>query len=291
MNKPFIVILLFLLFSGGAKAQKAPPVLASADKTKILLGEQFDLVVGARFVNEADVNFFTVDSLPHFEIVQKSKIDTERADQNIVLTQRITLTSFDSGRWQIPSLALAGTRLQTKPITIEVVFSSPFDPKKDYNDIKEILNVKKPSEPTWYWYVIGAVLLLLLFILLFPRKKKEKPEEVLDANAYRKAISDLQKLQKEDVSQKDVKTFYVQLVDIFRRYLHTGKGLQSFSKTTDDLALQILKLNLTSDKYNELVQVLKLSDAVKYAKYEPAQEENSHALDVIRKSIDAIEKR
>jgi hypothetical protein len=135
------------------------------------------------------------------------------------------------------------------------------------------------------------VLLLLLFLLLFPRKKKETPEEVLDANAYRTAISDLQKLQKEDVSQKDVKTFYVRLVDIFRRYLHTGKGLQSFSKTTDDLALQILKLNLTSDKYNELVQVLKLSDAVKYAKYEPEQEENNHALDVIRKSMDAIEKR
>ena len=112
----------------------------------------------------------------------------------------------------------------------------------------------------------------------------------MDANAYRKAIADLQKLQKED-PQKDVKVFYVTLVDIFRKYLHTGKGLQSFSKTTDDLALEILKLNLTSDRYNELVQVLKLSDAVKYAKYEPAQEENNHALDVIRKSIDAIEKR
>ena len=291
MNRSFSVLLLFLLLSHGLKAQKAPPVIASADKTKVLLGEQFDLVVGARFLNEADLNFFNVDSLPHFEIVQKSKIDTERSDQNIVLTQRITLTSFDSGRWQIPSLTLAGGQLKTKPITIEVVFSSPFDPKKDYHDVKEILNVKKPSEPTWYWWVIGAVLLLLLFILLFPRKKKAKKEEVLDANAYRKAIADLQQLQKEDISQKEVKTFYVRLVDIFRRYLHAGKGLQSFSKTTDDLALQILKLNLTSDKYNELVQVLKLSDAVKYAKFEPSQEENDHALEVIRKSIDAIERR
>ena len=290
MSKPLFAVLLFLLFCCDMEAQKTSPVLASADKSKILLGEPFDLVVGARFINEADINFFSIDSLPHFEVLQKSKIDTERAERNIVLTQRITLTSFDSGRWQIPSFSLAGGQLKTKPIIIDVVFSSPFDPKKEYHDVKEILSVKKPAEPTWYWWVIGAVLLLLLFILLFPRKKKPK-EEALDANAYRTAILDLQKLKKEDISEKDVKAFYVRLVDIFRKYLHTGKGLQSFSQTTDDLALQILKLNLTSDKYNELVQTLKLSDAVKYAKFTPGQEENNHSLEVVRKCIDAIERR
>lgn len=291
MNKPLSLFLLFLLLCCGAQAQNVPSVLASADKSKILLGEQFDLVVGARFVNEADLNFFKIDSLLHFEIVQKSKVDTERNGQNIVLTQRITLTSFDSGRWQIPSLALNGTQLRTKPIAIDVVFSSPFDPKKDYHDVKDILSVKQPAEPTWYWWVIGAVLLLLLFILLFPRKKKPQKEEVIDANAYKKAIADLQKLHKQSLSPEEVKIFYVQLVDIFRTYLHKGKGLQSFSKTTDDLAIQILKLNLTSDKYNELVQTLKISDAVKYAKFIPGHDENDHALEVIRKSIEAIERR
>jgi predicted ArsR family transcriptional regulator len=83
----------------------------------------------------------------------------------------------------------------------------------------------------------------------------------------------------------------VRLVDIFRKYLQTGKGIQSFSKTTDDLALQVLNLNLTSDKYNELLQMLRLSDAVKYAKFTPASEENDHALETIRKTIDAIERR
>jgi hypothetical protein len=291
MNKLFSVILLFLLLCSEVQAQKTSPVLASADKSKILLGEQFDLVLGARFTDGAAVNFFSIDSLPHFEIVQRSKIDTERADQDIILTQRITLTSFDSGRWQIPAISLVGSQLKTKPIAIDVVFSSPFDPKKDYHDVKDILSIKKPANPTWYWYVIGAVLLLLLFMLLFPRKKKPKTDEVLDANAYRTAISDLQKLQREGLSQKDIKAFYVRLVDIFRKYLHTGKGLHSFSKTTDDLALQILKLNLTSDRYNELVQVLKLGDAVKYAKFIPDDAENNHSMEVVRKSIEAIEKR
>ena len=291
MRKLFFLVLIFLLFCSGLQAQNTSPVIASTDKQKILLGEPFDLVVGARYTNEANLSFFLVDSLPHFEILKKSKIDTERVEQNIVLTQRITLTSFDSGRWQIPSLILPGTQLKSKPLAIDVVFSSPFDPKKDYHDVKEIISVKKPADSNWYWYVIGAILLLLLFILLFPKKKKVPLEDRLDANAYRTAILDLQKLKKDGLAEKDIKAFYVSLVDIFRRYLHTGKGIQSFSVTTDDLALKIKTLYLPAETYNYLVETLRLSDGVKFAKFSPTQEENSHALEVIRRSIDTIEKR
>jgi LPXTG-motif cell wall-anchored protein len=290
-NKIFFLGLFFLLCGSSLYAQKAPPVIASTDKSKILLGEQFDMVIGARFTDEANLAFFNIDSLPHFEIVQKAKIDTERTDKNIVLTQKITLTSFDSGRWQIPAIPLPGTQLKTKPITIDVVFTSPFDPNKEYHDVKDILSVKKPMESQWYWYLIGGILLLLLFMLLFPRKKKNPNEVKLDANAYRTAIADLQKLKKEDLAEKDVKVFYVRLVDVFRTYLNKGKGLQSFSKTTDDLSMQMLDLNLRSDTYNELVQTLRLSDAVKYAKFAPGAKENDYSLEIIQKTIDAIERR
>jgi LPXTG-motif cell wall-anchored protein len=290
-NKIFFLGLLYLLCSSSLYAQKTPPVIASSDKSKILLGEQFDIVIGARFTDEASLAFFNIDSLPHFEIVQKAKIDTERTDKNIVLTQKITLTSFDSGRWQIPAIPLPGTNLKTKPITIDVAFTSPFDPNQEYHDVKDILGVKKPTESQWYWYLIGAILLLLLFLLLFPRKKKNPNEIKLDANAYRTAIADLQKLKKEELAEKDVKAFYVRLVDVFRTYLDKGKGLQSFSKTTDDLSMQVLDLNLRSDTYNELVQTLRLSDAVKYAKFAPNAEENNYSLEIIQRTIEAIERR
>ena len=290
MNR-FFSLFIFLLFCIITCAQKTPSVIASSDKSKILLGEQFDIVLGARYTDKSNLSFFEIDTLPHFEIVLKSKIDTQTTAQNIVLTQKITLTSFDSGRWQIPALSLSGSKLKTPPITIDVVFSSPFDPKKDYHDVKEIIGVSKPSESTWYWYVIGAALLLLLFILLFPRKKKPAKEIELDPGAYKTALADLQKLKKEQVAEKDAKVFYVRLVDIFRKYLQSGKGIQSFSKTTDDIALQIRDLNLPIDTQNDLVQTLRLSDAVKFAKFIPPSEQNNHALETIKKTIDAIEKK
>ena len=76
-----------------------------------------------------------------------------------------------------------------------------------------------------------------------------------------------------------------------KNYLHSGKGLHSLSKTTDDLSLQILDINLPADKYNDLVQTLRLSDAVKFAKFTPTSEENSLSWEIIRKTIDAIDKR
>ena len=44
MNKPHLVVLLLLLFCNSIYAQKTLPVIASTDKSKVLLGEQFDLV-------------------------------------------------------------------------------------------------------------------------------------------------------------------------------------------------------------------------------------------------------
>ena len=75
MNKPLLVVFLFLLLCSDLQAQKTSPVQASTDKSKILLGEQFDIVLGAHFMTGANLAFFAIDSLQHFEILQKSKID------------------------------------------------------------------------------------------------------------------------------------------------------------------------------------------------------------------------
>lgn len=290
MNKFFLFLSLFSLCIGTiVHAQQKPPVAATVDRNKIVIGEPFDLILDARFPDLSSVYFFEFDSLPHFEVLKKSKIDTTSLGNEMLLSQRITLTSWDSGRWQLPSFSLAQNQYKTKPITIDVGFSSPFDPKQEYHDVKEIIEVQQPEKTTWYWYAIGALLLLVLFILLFPGKKKETPKPPPPVDAYQQAIHGLEKLKK-DYSSKEVKLFYIELVDVFRNYLHQRKGIQSFSKTTDDLAAQIKGLNLPAGLYNDLVQTLQLSDAVKFARFTPGAEENDESFNVIRKSIDTIEK-
>lgn len=290
MSKSFCLFFFSLLICTAILAQKKAPVAATVDRTKILIGEQFDLILDARFANISSASFFTVDSLPHFEIIKKEKIDTATVGNEVLLSQRITLTSWDSGRWQLPSFTLAKTLQRTKPIAIDVVFSSPFDPKQDYHDVKDILNVEKPSQPKWYWYLAGAALLLILFILLFPKKKKEKAETVIHPDAYKTAIDELIKLKKQKPTT-DAKAFYSGLIDVFRKYLLQRKGIQSFSQTTDELALMIKPLQLSKETYSNLVETLRLSDAVKFAKFTPTEEEKDQSLTIIGKTIEAIENK
>lgn len=280
-----IVFLLLIAFTSlTVTAQK---VAVTADKEKILIGEQFHLRLQANFNRGEPLDFFEIDSIPRFEILDKSAIDTSKFNDGFALVQELTLTSWDSGKIQIAPFILG--RYQTKVLSVDVAYSpSPFDTTQPYHDVHDILEVKQPIESTWYWYLIGLLVLILLFLLFFPKgKPKAKGEFVSDEGAYKKALKKLDALQKR--TDADRKLFYTDLVQIFREYLHKRKNIYSFSKTTEDLSVQIEKLNMEENQYQQLVQTLLLSDLVKYAKYQPSTQENQNSINDIRESIVAIE--
>jgi hypothetical protein len=71
--------------------------------------------------------------------------------------------------------------------------------------------------------------------------------------------------------------------------LHRRKNIQSFSKTTEDLGKQVGQLHIPGSDYQQLLEVLQLSDFVKFARYKPSLSENQVSYDVIKKSIASIE--
>src|SRR4051794_9810851 len=135
-----ILFIFFLFLSYTAPAQK---VAAMADKNKILIGEQIQLQVFGEFNAGSEFAWFTADTITHFEILERSKIDTVENAGTVTIKQTLTITSWDSGRWDFPPLLIGAAR--TAPIKIDVGYS-PMDPKKPYNDIKDIIAVKKPTE-------------------------------------------------------------------------------------------------------------------------------------------------
>lgn len=282
--KGFIFFLLVLSLSISVTAQR---VVATADKQKILIGEQFHLRLQANFNSGESLDFFDVDTIPRFEILDRSAIDTSKFNDGVALIQNLTVTSWDSGKIQIAPFVLG--RYQTKALIMEVAYSPhPFDTTQAYHDIHDIMEVKRPSETTWYWYLIGALILLLLFLLFFPKGKPgAKGEFISDEGAYKKALKKLDALQKKTAA--DNKVFYTELIQVFREYLHKRKNIYSFSKTTEDLSIQIEKLNMDGPQYQPLVQTLMVSDFVKYAKYQSSEEEKKNSLESIRESIVAIE--
>jgi len=276
----------FLFFTSCLLAQE---VRFSFEKQKILLGEQMKVKMEATISSGEPTDFFVIDTIPHFEVIEQSKIDSSFVNGKLQLSQTLVVTSWDSGRWALPTVVTNG--IPSKPVTIDVAYTSPWNPKQAYHDIKGIVPVKNPGKSTWWWYVIGAAVLIALFMLFFPEGKKERSINELDSNAFKKAMQQLDKLQNDGVSAVNEKQYYTELITIFRSYLKGGKGIQSFSKTTDDLGIQLQTLKMPQAEYNELLQTLRLSDLVKFAQYKPEAQINTGSFNTIKESITTIEQQ
>lgn len=268
-------------------AQGDASIKASVNKNKILLGEPLVLTIESYFPSGSKIQFEQIDTIAHFEFLDKPVIDSSSENGDIKVIGKYTITSFDSGHWVIPSFTLA-KGVKTDTIPIDVVFSD-FNPEQDYHDIKDIIEVKTKKEVVpWWVYAIAAVLLLLTVVFFARRKKKPVviAKEKIVVNPYEEAMQQLTDLQKEN---PDTKTYYVELTNIFRLYIFRKKGILSLQKTTDDLILQVKDVVNDKGKFDKLSQALRLSDFVKFAKYIPEEGDKQTSYSDILNSIKLIE--
>jgi hypothetical protein len=287
-HKVFLIIP-FLFYSIISYSQDTLAVKASVDKSQLVIGEQIHFTLEAHFPSHEPIRFFSIDTIPHFEILQRQKIDTSDNGEAIELKQIFTLTSFDSGHWVIPSFELTADKpLSTDTIPVDVGFS-PFDPKQDYHDIKDVIDVKAEEKKNnnLYWMIAASAVLLGLIIYFLVRKKKPVKPVMAEIDPYKEAMLQLENLKKEKL---DSKLFYTRLVDIFRLYISRRKGIASQQKTTDDLVPPLRALQLPAETFNQLTQALLMSDFVKFAKYEPAEADKTASFGIIKNCVEIIEK-
>jgi hypothetical protein len=283
-----IVSLLLLLAVMTGNAQPKTTVKATIDKNKILIGEPILLTLEADIPINEPIHFFAIDTIAHFEISEKQKIDSSDKDDGTVLRQVIRVTSFDSGHWVIPSFVFA-EGIVTDSIPVDVVFSE-FNPEQDYHDIKDIIEVtpQKKKDRRWIWFAIGggALVLILLLIYLLRKKKPVVPVAAAVIDPYEEAMQQLEKLQQAKIDRKE---YYSKMVDVFRVYVLKRKGIHSLQKTTDDIVVQLKSIALPKEQFEKLSQTLRLSDFVKFAKYIPSAEDDRTTFEVIKNTISGIE--
>lgn len=284
-----IIFPFFLLIATNTLiAQPGTTIRASVDKSRILIGEPLQLIVEVQVPDNEAIRFISIDSIEHFELVDKPVIDTANTSSGTSIKGIYKITSFDSGHWVIPAFVLSGA-IKTDTIPVDVVFSD-FNREQDYHDIKDIIEVTPAKKKEWWWYAIGGGLLLLLLLALLLRKKR--PPDVTTTpvsvmNPYEEAMKSLQLLKGNTT---DAKEYHTSLADIFRLYIFRKKGILSLQETTDDLVIQLKALAIEKKDYDQLVQSLRLGDFVKFAKYVPAEEDNRLVFEAVKRSIEEVER-
>jgi hypothetical protein len=262
-----------------------------------MIGEPVELKLEAKVPAGTNAKWFPLDSIAHFEFIDKGKIDTVITAEELTYRQTLTVTSFDSGRWALPAfpLAIGNKEYLTDSLPVSVAYSN-FDPKQDYHDIKDIIEVENTATRYINWILLALALLSLLAIIYFLRKKVTKPlapvvkKPVSKLSPLQEALQALDDLRQRNVSeQTQAKIFHTALNDIFRIYLYRKTNIATMEKTSGELMLQLQKINLPAGDFTALAQGLRMNDAVKFAKYQPAAPENMQALETIKKSVEQLD--
>ncbi len=280
-------------------AAQIPSVQTTADKRDILIGEQVHLKIDVTLAdNTYRLSWFSVpDSFGTFVVVSSGKIDSGFNNGNQLFSQELTLTSFDSGQRVIPPLELQADALTndssytlfTDSIPVNVGYS-PLDSVKTFHDIKTIIEVKE-KWPWWAWALIVLGVMLVVLAIIFRKKlfgKKEKPAQIIDAKVgpYDEAMKSLQKLEAEGLPAKGAhKEFHLRLTDIFKRYFTRQTNRNKLHLTSDEILMDLDQEGINRQEVSAFANCLRMSNAVKFAKFVPAPEQNQSCLLETKKMI------
>lgn len=247
---------------------------SSVEKKTIALGEVNHIVVTINNLRNEKVSAAPENELLpfHFEEVKDSIAQTQD-----VYYRRIEFAVFEEGKFTIPELEFkVGQRvLKTIPYEIDVINTAQ---KTDQiNDIMNNKDVKLDVKDYWElykWYVLAAVALIALIIAIiifikWGRKPKDSP--VVATNQTLKELDSLKK--KKYVESGNYRSFYVELIDISRKFITKQYRLPADVLLTDDL-IDLIKKNNTISQENERVveDVFLRGDLVKFAKTFPDQQ-------------------
>ncbi|MBL4669023.1 MAG: hypothetical protein JKY30_07140 [Flavobacteriales bacterium] len=293
--KKLLYMIIFLFGSFGLSAQTVD-VNASIDTNFLLIGEQTQIELKVQYRLDGDpvsVQFPELsDTISEFiEIVYTSKIDTiypDATDLSVVeQIQKITITSFDSGSYEIPyfEFQINDGLFQTGPLHIEVR-PMEVDTSKAIFDIKgpieEPFSILDWAKENWIWITIILVLLIGAIILIY--YLKNRPEKVLeeikpDIPPHIISLKKLQRLKDDQLWQGGkIKMHHSKISEIIRDYIEKRYQVHALENTTDEIMQSLRFHSIQPDLLTKLNQVLMLADLVKFAKEKPLANENDMSL-------------
>ena len=295
------IVTVLCLFAAVTAFGQQKQVHTSIDSTKIKVGSQANLILKATVDTAAKVSFPQGKTFGQLEVIESYPVDTVRKGAIYELVKKYGLTQFDSGRYVIPRLPVVinNKTIQTDSLLLEVGNVKVDTLKQKMFDIKPI--AKASSDNSLWWILLAIVLLggagYGVWWFIKKRKKTVKAAPEVIKTPIEKATTLLHDLEKKELLQKgEVKEYYSELADIARTYIEEAIHIPAMESTTGELieamrrATQRRKMSLRPETFEQLEQVLRNADLVKFAKSRPMEFEIAEDRNRIEKTIVVIDR-
>ena len=271
------------------------------DKSTITIAETINLELEAAIEPGYELQMPKVDRvLENFGIVDwdnpGNKLDE---NNNIVSTYRYRLEPFLSGSYAIPAFTFEFSdvngveekkyELTTEPIDIEVT-SLLGDQRSELviADIEDVVEMPKATSYLWLWVIGSAILITAVGLWLYLRRKRYSKLIRIFKPAHEIAYERLRLLVKDDlINSGEIKEFYERISNILRHYIEHRFDLRAPERTTEEFLIDLQWTDVLSapDKEN-LGEFLRHCDLVKFAKYNPTNEQIQQTFDLVKDFIE-----
>lgn len=298
-----LIILVTFILSPTANAQNAE-AFASIDSASIMIGDQLKMEFGISIPQGFEVSWpvFTDTLTSHIEIIKKGKIDTLYNPDKTTLSQKLLITSFDSGFFEIPAISFhfkkqgdsTGFTANTNKLFLQV-YTPVVDTTQAFKTIKGPISEPYTLKEALPWIVLALLIVAIVVLgLWYLRKRRKnqpifnrKPKPVLPPHIT--AIKKLEELRLAKIWQQGrMKLYYTQLTDIAREYLEGRFHFNALEMTTDEILEALNERKVNKEIVSKLGASLQLADLVKFAKAQPTALENdlslSHCIDFVNET-------
>ncbi len=288
--KKSILFLIFIqsLIGGGQLFAQRTLIDVKIDSAAILIGEQTLLHLTVTTDKDKNVQILIpADTLMRGVEVLTASIPDSTIIENdrLLIKQDILITSFDSSLYLLPPIkvidgpdTILSNQVALKVSTIPVNVDAP----EEFNDIKTVW--KPPFVLADYYPLIFGILIALFLICvigyIIQRRKNRKSlipfrKEAPKLPPHEQAISELNEIKQQKLWQQGRnKEYYTSITETLRRYINDRFGINAMEMTSGEI-LDIIRRESEADSvYENLKQILQLSDFVKFAKFNPLPDEN-----------------
>lgn len=266
MKKIFLLLSFFICVNSFAQL-----LSSKLEKTTLALGEVNHFVIKIDNLKSSAVVTAPKDELLPFHFEEIS--DSISINAN-TYERKIEFAVYEEGVYKIPELEFkVGEKvLKTIPYEIEVINTAL---KEDQiNDIMKNKEVDLEAIDYWQlykWYVLAAIAFIcLIFVIVmfvkYGRRRKSSP--VVATNQTLKELDSLKK--KKYIEEGNYRSFYVELIDISRKFITKQYRIPADILLTDDLIVLMKENNTISQDNEKIVEdVFLRGDLVKFAKTFP----------------------